>query len=79
MTLKQQKLDITDRVIGRLENGEIKLFLENEPIGKMTLPQGCVFQLEHHFEANEQKIFQHVTVTEQPAARYTDCDEGGWC
>lgn len=79
MTLKQQKIDITDRVVGKLKNGELELYLENERIGKMTLPEGCQLQFEHHFEGNEQSIYQHVTTTDQPEARYTDCDEGGWC
>lgn len=79
MTLIHQKFDITDRVIGKMKNGEIQLYLENEKIGKITLPQGYQLELEHHYEAEQEKIYQHVTATEQPDARYTDCDEGGWC
>jgi hypothetical protein len=80
MTLKPQKMDITDRIIGKLKNGTIELFLENEAIGKVTLPVESTFELEHHFEADQQnRIYQHYTSTDQPVARYTDCDEGGWC
>ncbi|WP_075981325.1 YusG family protein [Bacillus massilinigeriensis] len=77
--LNQKKLDITDQVVGKLKNGEIELLLENSPIGKIKLPENLQFELDHHFEANQQRIFQHVTVTEGKDARYTDCDEGGWC
>ncbi|MFE8702310.1 YusG family protein [Cytobacillus sp. FJAT-54145] len=79
MSLKQQKIDVTDRVVGKLKNGEIELFLENERIGKMTIPTGCQIELDHHFEGNQEKIYQHVTAPTDPEPRYTDCDEGGWC
>ncbi|MGG3563686.1 YusG family protein [Bacillus sp. 1P10SD] len=79
MSLKQQKVDVTDRVVGKIKNGEIELFLESSSIGKIKLPENMQYELEHHFEADQQKIYQHVTVTDQPDAKYTDCDEGGWC
>jgi hypothetical protein len=79
MTLKQQKLDITDRVTGKLENGRIQLYLENEPIGKINLPEGVQLELGHHYESEQNRIYQHVSVPEQSEPRYTDCDEGGWC
>ncbi|MEH7439138.1 YusG family protein [Neobacillus drentensis] len=79
MSLKQQKVDVTDRVVGKIKNGEIELFLETSSIGKIKLPENMQYELEHHFEADQQKIYQHVTVTDQPDAKYTDCDEGGWC
>ena len=79
MTLKQQKMDITDRVTGKLENGEIQLFLENESIGKIKLPEGVELEPEHHYESQQNRIYQHVSVPDQSEPRYTDCDEGGWC
>jgi hypothetical protein len=79
MVLKQQKLDVTDRVTGKIIDGEMQLFLENTPIGKIKLSDNLQYELEHHFEADQQKIYQHVTVTDQPDAKYTDCDDGGWC
>lgn len=78
MTLQQGKLDITDRVVGKLENGEMVLYLENERIGKV-LPNGSGMQLEHHFENSGKKIFQLVSTPSSDEPRYTDCDEGGWC
>jgi hypothetical protein len=74
MTLKQQKVDVTDRIIGKM-----KLFLDNTSIGKIQLPGDMTFQLDQRFEVEQRKIFQNVTVTEQPDAKYTDCDDGGWC
>ncbi|WP_342432872.1 YusG family protein [Neobacillus sp. FSL H8-0543] len=80
MTLNHQKIDVTDRVIGKLKNGEIELFFENTSIGKIQMPGNDMsFQLDHHFEVDQRKIYQNVTVTEQPEPKYTDCDDGGWC
>lgn len=80
MSLNQQKLDITDRIVGKLKNGTIELYLENEWIGKITLPKNSQIEMSHHYEIDQQqRIFQHYTSTNQPDARYTDCDEGGWC
>lgn len=79
MTLKKQKVDVTDRVTGKIRNGVMELFLEDTPIGKMQLPENIQYELEHHFEANQQKIYQHITVTDDSDPKYTDCDDGGWC
>lgn len=79
MTLKQEKLDITDRVTGKFQNGEIQLFVEGESIGRIKLPEGVQLELDHHFESEQNRIYQHVSVPDQSEPRYTDCDEGGWC
>jgi hypothetical protein len=79
MTLKQQRIDVTDRVIGKMKNGEMELYLDNTPIGKMKISDQMQVELEHQFEVEQQKIYQHVTTTENPDAKYTDCDDGGWC
>lgn len=77
--LNQKKWDVTDRVVGKIKNGEIELMLENKSIGKIKLPENLEYELEHHFETDQQRIYQHVTVTEGQDAKYTDCDQGGWC
>jgi uncharacterized protein YpmS len=80
MTLRQQKIDVTDRVIGKLKDGELELFFENTSIGKIKIPNNdLTFQLDPQYEIDQRKIYQNVTVTEQPDAKYTDCDDGGWC
>ncbi|MGM0753681.1 MAG: YusG family protein [Bacillota bacterium] len=78
MVLKPKKLDVTNRVTGKLKNGEVELYLDNQPIGRMALPLDGL-NMEPNFEAKENKIYQSYTSTEGDQARYTDCDEGGWC
>jgi hypothetical protein len=80
MSLESRKLDVTDRIVGKVHQGEIQLYLDKEKIGSISLPEGSQFELEHHFETDDQqRIFQHVSVPGKDEPRYTDCDEGGWC
>jgi hypothetical protein len=81
MTLENKKLDITDHVIGKLKNGTIELFADNEPIGRIVLSQaGSTFELKNGYEQQQDKIYKQVTVTTGPDQKYVDCDsESGWC
>ena len=79
MSLEPKKLDVTDRITGKLNNGKIELYLETEKVGSISLPEGSSVQLEKHFETDQKKIYQHVYVPGNEEPRYTDCDEGGWC
>jgi hypothetical protein len=38
MVLEPRKLDVTNRVTGKLKDGEVELYLDNQPIGRMALP-----------------------------------------
>ncbi|WP_231688121.1 YusG family protein [Bacillus sp. FJAT-18017] len=79
LALQEQKLDITDRVVGKLNNGEIKLYLENEEIGRIALNGMAEFELDKRFEVAQQRIYQNVTMLSDPDEKYTDCDQLGWC
>ncbi|RLQ96559.1 YusG family protein [Falsibacillus albus] len=81
MALNPKKMDVTERVVGKLKHNQIELYLDGQSIGTMSLPEGIELNLamEPNFEAIENKIYQHYTATEGDQARYTDCDEGGWC
>ncbi len=78
MVLQPKRMDVTGRVTGKLKDGELELFFDNQPIGKTSLPLSDI-QLEPNFEVVENKIIHSFTSTEGPESRYTDCDEGGWC
>jgi len=82
MVLEKKKLEVTDRIVGKLKDGYMQLYLENEPIGKIELPQGgsLNIQLDPTFEVDGQKIYQQVSSVSHPDMKYTDCDdEAGWC
>ncbi|MGD6817283.1 YusG family protein [Metabacillus sp. 84] len=81
MTLKKQRIDVTDRITGKFENGEMNLYLQHEHIGKMTYgDNGSRFELKKGIEASQNRFFQMADVTQEPDQKYVDCDdENGWC
>lgn len=81
MVLKHTRIDITDRVVGKLGNNEVNLFVENAPIGKIVLSdQGNQYELKQGYEREENKIYTFADVTNNPDQKYVDCDdENGWC
>ncbi|WP_026694561.1 YusG family protein [Peribacillus kribbensis] len=80
MVLKQTQVDITEGVVGRIENGEMNLFSGEDRIGKVThSDSGIAYALEDGYQAENDRIYQTVDVTETPDMKYTDCDQGGWC
>ncbi|WP_461201661.1 YusG family protein [Anoxybacillus sp. TBDG-1] len=78
--LKQKTMDITQHVIGKLnEHGSFQLFYDNECIGEFV-QETNEFKLKRGYEQQNGRILKSVTVTENPDAKYVDCDtEGGWC
>jgi hypothetical protein len=81
MVLEKKRIEITDRVIGKLGNGEIRLFEENEQIGRLILNQNQnIFELKNGYEEEQNKIYKYAAITTSPDKKYVDCDsESGWC
>ncbi|RIW38895.1 DUF2553 family protein [Bacillus salacetis] len=78
--LKPKKLDVTQRVNGKLVEGQLHLYLDDQLVGKMDIPDSAEnLQLEPNFEASGNKIIQNYMTPDDAEPRYTDCDEGGWC
>ncbi|MCM3618924.1 YusG family protein [Sutcliffiella horikoshii] len=81
MTLENKRLDITDRVNGKLTEQGFELFVERESIGQVLFTeQGNQYNLKNGYEQEGSKIFQQVQVPSEKDAKYVDCDyENGWC
>lgn len=81
MTLDNKRLDITDRVVGKLSDQGFNLYVENESIGQVTFTeQGNQYSLRKGYEQEGSRIFQQVQVPSEKDAKYVDCDdENGWC
>ncbi|MED3724763.1 YusG family protein [Priestia filamentosa] len=80
--LEKRHIDVTDRVVGKYVNDELNLYVENEPIGKMTVnEQGkSEYQLNNGYQYRDNKFYQHTDVTTGKDMKYTDCDnKEGWC
>ncbi|WP_409290214.1 YusG family protein [Peribacillus sp. SCS-37] len=80
MVLKKKQIDITESVIGKIENGEMNLYSGNEHIGKLEdTEDGLTYRLNEGYETDNRSIYHLADVTENPDMKYTDCDQGGWC
>ncbi|WP_456273444.1 DUF2553 family protein [Bacillus sp. AK031] len=78
--LQPKKLDVTQRVTGKLHGSQLHLFLDEQLVGKMEIGNSVEsIQLEPNFETLGNKIIQNYMTPDESEARYTDCDEGGWC
>jgi hypothetical protein len=78
--LQPKKLDVTQHVTGRLQGSQLHLFLDEQLVGKMDISNSVEnIQMEPNFETLGNKIIQNYMAPDESDARYTDCDEGGWC
>lgn len=79
--LEEKRLDITDRVVGKLNQGHMDLYVGEESIGRILFTeQGNKYDLKSGYEQEANKIFHYADVTTNPDQKYTDCDvEEGWC
>ncbi|MDQ0229681.1 YusG family protein [Metabacillus malikii] len=78
MSLQKQRLDITDRVVGKFAEGQLNLYLEKEKIGQMVSENN--YDLKEGYEFQDSRFFQYADVVTEPNQKYVDCDdENGWC
>lgn len=78
LTLGKEKIDITEHVQGRFENGGMQLYHENEPIGRMTYMDQ--YDLKSGYSFQNQKFYKMADTVKKPDAKYVDCDDHqGWC
>ncbi|PMC40575.1 DUF2553 domain-containing protein [Bacillus sp. UMB0899] len=78
MSIQKQRLDITDRVVGKFGDGQLNLYLEKEKIGQMVSENN--YDLKAGYEFNDSRFYQIEDVVSEPDQKYVDCDdENGWC
>ncbi|KAA6450575.1 YusG family protein [Bacillus swezeyi] len=78
MTLKKERIDITEHVKGHFKDGGMQLYHENEPIGRMTgMDQ---YELKSGYYFHNGKFYKMADTTSAPDTKYVDCDDQqGWC
>ncbi|WLR41341.1 YusG family protein [Bacillus carboniphilus] len=80
MTFEKQKIDVTDRIIGKFTGNQIELYMEGEPIGQIPQSENSPLNLKNGFEYHNSRFYQFADVTVQPDQKFVDCDEeNGWC
>jgi hypothetical protein len=78
MSFEKQRVDITDRVVGKFTDGQLNLYLEKEMIGQMVSENN--YDLKTGYEFNNSRFYQFADVITGSDQKYVDCDdENGWC
>ena len=78
MSFEKQRLDITDRVVGKFTDGQLNLYLEKEMIGQMVSENN--YDLKSGYEFNNSRFYQFADGLTGSDQKYVDCDdENGWC
>ncbi|EPR28448.1 hypothetical protein I656_01919 [Geobacillus sp. WSUCF1] len=78
MALQTTRIDVTDRIIGKLNGRSLELYEEGELIGRLPLP--AAVPLKKGYTEQNGRIYKQVTATVEPDQKYVDCDgEAGWC
>jgi hypothetical protein len=81
MALETKQVNVTDRVIGKINGDSIELYEGNGQIGHLPLSQvSHLLQLKNGYDQQNGQIYKEMTVTVEPDQKYVDCDgEAGWC
>ena len=81
MALETRQVNITDRVIGKINGDSVELYVGNEQIGHLPFSQAShLLQLKSGYEQKNGQTYKEMTVTVEPDQKYVDCyDEAGWC
>lgn len=79
MTDQRNRLDVTERVYGKLDNGDMNLYLDKQQIGRMvSTPQGYLYEMADGFDFDQNKIYENVDPKAKDKKYVDDCDLG-WC
>lgn len=79
MDSQPKRIDITDRVYGKLHNGQMNLYLDRETIGEMVPTEhGDEVMLNNGFEYSHERFYQY-TDTSKPVKQFVDDCDQGWC
>ncbi|MGO4888895.1 DUF2553 family protein [Anaerobacillus sp. MEB173] len=74
-----EKLDVTDRIQGKLCNGNIVLYYNEDEIGEINLSSGLAkYELSEEFQLENNKIYLNQDVEKINNQDTEDCDLG-WC
>ncbi|TWI60074.1 YusG family protein [Halalkalibacter nanhaiisediminis] len=74
------RVDVTSRVKGMYENGEMNLYMGEAKVGKVIeTNQGLQHEMAEGFEFEEDKIFRYEHDQPSKVKSYVDSCEEGWC
>jgi hypothetical protein len=75
-----EKEDITPKVAGKFEQGEMNLYLDKTKIGKITMTnQGNLYEMSEGFEFDSNKVYRKQTQDPTEVKAYVEGCDMGWC
>ena len=78
MSIDNQRLDITNRIVGKFDDGHLNLYLEKEKIGQMVSEYN--YELKEGYDFNHSRFYQYTNIVSEPNQKDVNCkDENGWC
>jgi hypothetical protein len=73
-----EKVDVTDRVYGKLNQGQMNLYLDKDVIGSFVpSSSGNEYNLNTGYTQENDRIIQ-IQDTTKTTEKYVDCEQG-WC
>lgn len=76
MDMSLEKIEITNRVYGKMEQGKIQFYLDKEKIGYLS---GEEVILNKGYEYQNDCFYEYEEGTVAPNERYVDNCDQGWC
>lgn len=76
----RKKVDITGKVKGKLENGEMNLYVDEAKVGKIIMTnQGNHYEMAEGFEFDSNKVFRYENEHPEKQKQYVEGCDMGWC
>lgn len=75
---QKHKINITRRVTGKMEEGNIVFYHQNQPIGKMSLSGDGGLEMNDGYIIENNSIYSYHELPTHPESYAHNCDMG-WC
>jgi hypothetical protein len=72
------RINITRKVVGRLEDGDIVLYYHKKPIGRITLSEKCGIEMAEGYVMDNDHIYVMGRYDDN-MDHYTQSCDMGWC
>ncbi|BAB07202.1 YusG family protein [Halalkalibacterium halodurans] len=78
--MDQMKVDVTNKVHGKLENGHLNLYIDRAKIGRIIETNaGLQYEMAEGFDFRDDKVFQYENPAPNQVKSYVEGCDQGWC
>jgi hypothetical protein len=80
MIQPSKKVDVTSKVYGKMDTGNMSLYLDKQKIGQIVFTdQGNMYEMGEDFEFDQDKIYRYESDPPAKSDKYVDNCDIGWC